>query len=73
MPIKQAFSHNHEQTTPATTWTVTHGLNCKPNVAVMVNYQGSVQEIIPNSITFPDDSTVVIGFTNAYSGFARLN
>jgi hypothetical protein len=73
MPIKSAFSHTHQQTTPAATWTIVHGLKCKPSVAVSVTYQGNVQSIIPNSVTYPDDNTVVVGFTTPYSGTARLN
>ena len=70
--LKPTFSHTHEQAIPASVWTVSHGLNCKPSVSVVVNYQGSMQEIIPNSVSFPDDNTVVIGFTTPYSGSARL-
>ena len=75
MPIavKPAFSHSHTQDTESNSWTIVHGLACKPAVAVQVLYQGSLQTIIPNSITYPDLNTVVVGFTTPFSGTARLN
>jgi hypothetical protein len=72
MGYKPAFSHTHEQSTPSNTWTIVHGLNCKPSIAVQINYNGQIQTIIPNSIAYTDDNTVVVGFTSPYSGTARL-
>lgn len=65
-------SHTHQQPTEASTWTIPHGLNCKPSVYVMVNYDSVLQPIIPSEISYPDDSVVVIGFTQPFSGEARL-
>ena len=70
--LKPTFSHTHTQSVPSATWTIVHGLACKPSVSVVVTYQGSDQEIIPNSVSFPDNNTVVVGFTTPYSGSARL-
>ncbi len=72
MTIKHSSAHFHTQTTESNQWTITHGLYCKPTVAVNVNFQGVLQTMIPNSITYPDDNTVVIGFTMPFSGTARL-
>ena len=70
--LKQAFSHVHTQTTPSANWTINHGLNSKPSVAVQVVYNGELQTILPNSIEYVDDSTVVVHFTTTYTGSARL-
>ena len=72
MTIKAAFSHTHNQDTAADQWTIVHGLSCKPSVSVQVMYQGQMQTILPNSITYTDDNTVVVGFTSPYTGTARL-
>lgn len=69
---KPAFSHVHNQTVSSSVWTINHGLNAKPSVAVTVNYNGSLQTIIPNNIEYVDNNTVVVHFTTAYTGSARL-
>jgi len=72
MTTKPTFSHTHTQPTASNQWTVVHGLGCQPSVAVQVLYEGKMQTMIPNSINYTDDNTVVIGFSTAYSGTARL-
>lgn len=72
MARKFAPSKKHEQTTASDTWTINHGMNSKPSVSVFVNYKGTVQEMLPKSVQYPDDNTVVIGFSQPYSGEARL-
>jgi len=57
------------QTTPATTWTVTHSLNAFPSVTV-VDSGGS--EIIP-TLVYTDSNTVTLTFGSATSGKAFLN
>ena len=71
--LRPTFSFNHTQETASNTWTINHGMNCKPSVAVQVLFEGVLQTIIPHSITFPDDMTVVVGFTMPFSGTARLS
>lgn len=69
---KPAFSHVHTQDTPSADWTIEHGLNSKPSVAVQVMYNGELQSILPNGIEYVDDNTVIVHFTTAYTGSARL-
>lgn len=73
MPRTLASNHTHNQTTPADTWTIAHGLNCNPVVSVSVNYDGVLQIILPSQIQFVDLNTVVVSFTQPYSGVARLS
>lgn len=73
MPRTFASNHTHTQDTPADTWTIAHGLNCKPVVSVSVNYDGKLQVILPSQIQFVDLNTVVVSFTQPYSGVARLS
>jgi hypothetical protein len=65
---------NYTQSTPSTSWVITHNLNIEngPAVDVSVNYNGSLQKIIPSSIVATSADVVTITFTTAYSGVARL-
>jgi hypothetical protein len=65
-------THNHLQTTPAPVWTINHGLGVNPTVGVSV-YVGSVLTVIlPQSISYPSKSQVVVTFSTARTGEARL-
>jgi len=64
--------HKHTQSTPATVWTITHGLACRPAVSVKVYDNAELVEILPHKIEAPNDTTVVITFTTARTGEARL-
>lgn len=65
-------SHNHVQSVAATTWTITHGLSCNPNVSAKVMNNGALTGIIPKDIRYPDINTVVIEFSTPRAGEARL-
>jgi len=60
------------QDTPSDTWTITHGLHAKPVVSTKVYDNGSLIEILPQSVSFPNDTTVVISFSSPRTGEARL-
>lgn len=67
-----ANSYNHEQTAASDTWTIVHGLNAQPIVAVQVDLEGVRQAILPMDISYPDFNTVVVSFSRAFTGSARL-
>ena len=69
---KSVHPVTHVQSSASSTWTITHGLNCMPCVGVKVHEDGVLTEILPKSITYPDTSTVVVEFTVARTGEARL-
>lgn len=62
------IGHNHTQTTPATMWTITHGLGYRPIVMAWDNagaeLDGTVAHVTVNQVT--------ITFLTVQSGFARL-
>jgi hypothetical protein len=62
------------QTTPNMTWVITHNLNVPngPVIDVSVNYQGSLQRMIPSSIVATSANVTTVTFTAPYSGTARL-
>lgn len=63
------LSYVHTQSTPSTTWTITHGLQFIPNITV-VDSGGTVVE---GSYNYPNLNTVVLTFSGAFSGKAYLS
>lgn len=57
------------QATPATVWTIAHGLNRYPGVVVV----DSAGNAIEPGITYPDRNTVVLAFSVPTSGTAELD
>lgn len=70
--MQNIHSHTHIQSTPSTLWTINHGLSCHPTVSAKVMHDGALTAIMPKNISYPDADTVVIEFSSARSGEARL-
>ena len=68
--IKQSFQHVQEN--PATDWVVTHDLDRDVLCDVSVWVDGSLQKILPKSITILDSNTVRVSFSVPFSGKARV-
>lgn len=66
------FTHQHEQTVASTDWVIDHGLGFKPCTEVFVTENGVVQSILPKAIEYPSTSRVIVRFTSARTGSARL-
>jgi len=63
---------NFTQSTPAATWTIVHNLGTKPVHDAHITYGGVVTKIIPAGVEHVDDNTLVLTFSSAQSGTARL-
>lgn len=70
--MASSHTYTHTQTVPSANWTIAHGLGARPLVSVQVTEQGTVQAILPLAVEYPDDQNVIIRFTSARSGTARL-
>lgn len=57
----------HVQSTPVTHWGITHNFDREPNVVVMID-----NEYVMADITYPDLSTVIVGFGEPQTGKAIL-
>jgi len=62
-------SYVHEQTTPSSSWSITHGLNFIPNITVV----DSAGTVVEGSYNYPNANSVVLSFSNAFSGKAYLS
>ena len=66
-------SYTHEQSTPATTWTIVHNLGTSaPSYHVYIDRNGSQQQVLPNKAEPTDANTLTLTFTTAVSGTARV-
>lgn len=63
---------NYTQATPALAWTITHNFGRKVIADTWVNINGVMTKILPKKVTNVDDNTLMIEFTIARSGSARL-
>jgi hypothetical protein len=65
----QVVSYVFNQNSPATTWTINHGLDFIPNITV-VDSAGSVVE---GDYSYPNANTVIATFSGAFAGKAYLS
>ena len=71
MPL--ANSYTHEQASASTTWTIVHNLGTNaPSYHCYIDVGGTPTQIIPNSATVTDENTLVLTFTTARAGTARV-
>jgi hypothetical protein len=67
--IPALVSYTHNQSAVSTTWTVTHGLNFKPNVTIF----DSAETMVEGSVTHTSNTALTITFSAAISGKAHLS
>jgi hypothetical protein len=67
--IPALVSYTHNQSAASTTWTITHGLNFKPNVTVF----DSAETMVEGSVTHTSNTSLTITFSAAISGQAHLS
>lgn len=63
---------NYIQATPAITWTITHNFGQKAVADTWVTVNGTATKILPKKITNVDNNTLMIEFSIARAGGARL-
>lgn len=66
-------SYTHEQETADTTWTIVHNLGTSaPSYHCYIEVNGVDTQIIPWKAEATDDNTLVLTFTKAFAGTARV-
>lgn len=67
-------SYIHEQTVPASTWTVSHNLGTKyVNIEVVVSYLNHYETILPKSVVSLNNSNLQVTFSRSFTGSVRIN
>lgn len=67
------LTHTHIQNTPAAIWTIDHNLDLRSlAIEVFIDQNGKPTPIIPSKITKTSSNQVVIIFSTARAGKARL-
>lgn len=66
-PVKIRYTHN--QTSPASTWTVTHNLHTRPNIQVV----DSGDNVQYGDVSYVSDDVITIVFSSPFSGKAYLS
>ena len=59
----------YDQVTPATTWTVQHGLNKFPSITVV----DTAKSVVVGDYTYVDNNNVILEFSAAFAGKAYFN
>lgn len=70
---RPASNFQFKQVTPATIWTIVHGLVDYPIVDVVVTNNGNLEKILPAAVTYVDANTCTITFNSAQIGWATLS
>lgn len=60
--------HIHAQSTPSSTWVISHSLGGKPSVTVV----DSADTYVIGEVTYNSTSQVTVSFTTPFSGYAYL-
>lgn len=71
--LKLRTAYTHEQDTPSDTWTVNHNLSRSVIHDVAIDYDGQLEKVLPLGVTHPDNNTLVIQFSQPFTGTVRVN
>lgn len=71
------ITHRHEQATPASTWTINHGLNLQaPYIAFVQCFKdiggGVMKMILPSDVTFVSATQLTVTFSNLETGWVLV-
>ena len=70
--LRKASSYSFNQAAPAAVWTIDHNFGRTPAVTVFINHGGKLQTVLPLSVEVVTENQVVVRFSAAQSGSARL-
>ena len=68
--IADVFTHT--QTVPAAVWSITHNLQNYPIVDAYVDIGGTIEKIIPLSVTYVTANICEVEFSVPIAGFATI-
>lgn len=63
---------NYTQSTPSDIWTITYPFTGTPVIDVLVNINGTMTKMVPQTTKILSPSSVQLTFTQAFAGIARI-
>jgi hypothetical protein len=67
-----ATFYTHEQTTPADTWVITHGLGRYPAVDVYTVEDSQLQKVLPQEVVYDNENQCTVTFAYSVTGYATV-
>lgn len=67
LPVGGVYTHT--QSSPSTTWTITHNLGYHPSVTVV----DSAQTVVIGDVTYVSDNQLIVSFSVPFGGKAYLS
>ena len=67
--VRSKSKYTHSQETPATTWTITHNLKFRPNVAVV----DTSDTVCYGDVDYTSDNALTVTFSQSFGGKAYLS
>ena len=67
--VRNKSKYTHDQSSPATTWSITHNLGYKPNVAVA----DTSDTLCFGDVDYTNDNALVVTFAQSFGGKAYLS
>jgi hypothetical protein len=67
--VRNKSKYTHDQSSPATTWSITHNLGYKPNVAVV----DTSDTLCFGDVDYTNDNALVVTFAQSFGGKAYLS
>lgn len=63
---------DYTQSEPSSAWLIAHNMGRLPTCDVRILVNGQCVKILPSSVQYTDDNTVIVNFTSAQVGSVRL-
>lgn len=70
--MRVATLYEHTQTVASATWTINHYLHDYPIIDVYVMDDGALQKVIPDAVTYVDENSCTVSFTEPHAGYATV-
>lgn len=67
-----SYPINFEQVAPAENWVIQHNLGYNPAVQTSIMHEGREVAILPKNIVYVSDMQLIVEWSSARSGKARL-
>jgi hypothetical protein len=73
MDHRVATNYKHVQTDPSDTWVIEHNLFGYPVIDAFVDVDGTIQKVMPASVTYTSNKICTLVFAVPRAGFAVVS